>query len=452
MTKCRTVRVRHFALEEEDEGLLFGYLVSHNNRCAASKSFLALSVFDLLANFGYCNGHMTVAKTQIKSGADTRRWTIVLFTAMVFLYWIAQYIYMPTLPTYVQSKTDNLTLVGLVLSMYGLWQAIIRLPLGIAADWIGWRKPFIIAGLGLVAIGAWTMGTSDGVGGLIIGRAITGLAAGAWVPIVVAFSALFPPQEAVRASALLTLVNSIGRILATAVTGSLNDLGGYSLAFFVATGFAALSVVMILPIHEPRRPPKPPTLSNIGRVVVRRDVLLPSLLSLVQQYANWAITYGFIAVLAKQFGATSVILSLLMSLTLVMYTLGNLFTSSIVNRIGNRRLVYASFIVLSVGIATAALAPSLPILFASQLAVGFAIGIGYPVLMGLSIQRVVDAERTTAMGLHQAVYAIGMFLGPALSGTIADAIGIQPMFGITASAILMLGLIGARHITDSARP
>jgi MFS family permease len=41
--------------------------------------------------------------------------------------------------------TDNLALVGVVLAMYGLWQAIIRLPLGIAADWFGRCKPFIVA-------------------------------------------------------------------------------------------------------------------------------------------------------------------------------------------------------------------------------------------------------------------------------------------------------------------
>ena len=73
-------------------------------------------------------------------------------------------------------------------------------------------------------------------------------------------------------------------------------------------------------------------------------------------------------------------------------------------------------------------------------------GISYPVLMGTSIRFVSDAERTTAMGLHQSVYAIGMFAGPALSGIIADAIGIQPMLGITAFACLVLGLSGTRWL------
>jgi len=127
---------------------------------------------------------------------------IILYVLAVFFYWASLYLYVPTLSVYAQTKTDVLSMVGLVVSMYGLWQAIIRLPLGIAADWLGKRKIFIITGFALSAIGAWIMGTADGINGLIIGRSITGLAAGTWVPLIVAFSCLFPPEEAVRATSI----------------------------------------------------------------------------------------------------------------------------------------------------------------------------------------------------------------------------------------------------------
>jgi predicted MFS family arabinose efflux permease len=50
------------------------------------------------------------------------------------------------------------------------------------------------------------------------------------------------------------------------------------------------------------------------------------------------------------------------------------------------------------------------------------------------------------MGLHQAVYAIGMFVGPWLSGILADALGLQPMFAVTAAVCLTLGLAGASRL------
>jgi MFS family permease len=158
--------------------------------------------------------------------------------------------------------------------------------LGIAADWLGRRKPFIVFGFVLAGLGAWTMGVAQGVNGLIVGRAITGLAAGTWVPLVVVFSSLYPPQEAVRASAMLSVIGSLGRVLATGVTGSLNELGGYSLAFFLAAGAAALAILGVLPTRESVRSPQRPAVSDIRTLITRRDVLLPSLPAAVSQYAN----------------------------------------------------------------------------------------------------------------------------------------------------------------------
>jgi MFS family permease len=374
---------------------------------------------------------------------------IALYASIAFLYWTSLYLYIPTLPTYVESKSDNLAVVGLVLSMYGLWQAIIRLPLGVVADWLGWRKPFILGGLTLAALGAWIMAGAQGVNGLLAGRAITGLAAGTWVPLVVVFSTLFPPQEAVRASALLTLVSSLARMLSTAATGSLNQMGGYSLAFLLAAGMAGLAFVLVLPIREAPRPRRRPSLSGVGTLITRRDVLLPSLLNGVSQYANWAATFGFMPILARQLGASDVLQSMLVSMNIGVIILGNTLATAIANRIGARRLVYLSFFLVSLGLAGAALASSLPTLFAAQFCIGLSTGIAYPVLMGMSIRHVAEAERTTAMGLHQAVYAVGMFGGPWVSGWLADAIGISPMFGFTAFLCLGLGVLMNRWLAHS---
>lgn len=381
------------------------------------------------------------------TGAGARRLLVALFGAAVFMYWVSLYAYVPTLPTYVESKSEYLAMAGVVLAQYGLWQAIIRLPLGIVADWKGWHKPLIVVGLGLSGLGALTLALAGGVGQLLVGRAITGLAAGTWVLLVVVFSGLFPAHEAVRATALLTFIGSAGRVLATASTGWLNALGGYSLAFFLAAGAAALAILAVLPAKVERRPARRPSLGGIGRLITRRDVLLPSLLASVSQYANWTATFSFLPILARDLGATDVALSMLLSLHIGLVIVGNLVTTAIVNRTGARRLVYLAFVLMSGGLGLGALAPSLAVVFVAQFLLGVSQGISYPVLMGLSIRHVSTDSRTTAMGLHQAVYAIGMFSGPWLSGVLADAMGIQPMFGVTAFACLALGLLIARWLS-----
>lgn len=381
----------------------------------------------------------------------TRRSLVIRYVVAVFLYWMALYLYVPTLPTYAESKSDTLSLVGVVLAQYGLWQAIARLPVGTAADWIGRRKPFIVIGFGLAGLGALVMGLAGGIDGLIVGRAITGLAAATWVPLVVVFSGLFPPREAVRASALLSFVGSAGRMIATGVTGWLNGMGGYPLAFFVATGVAGLAVLAVLSARETPRTPQTPSIGSTLDVVRRRDVLLPSLLAAVAQYANWGATFGFLPILAKQLGATDVTLSFLLSLNIGVFTAGNLLTSTVANRFGARRLLYLSFVLLAMGIGGATLAPTLPWLFATQICIGLSQGFGYPVMMGMSIEHVPDDRRTTAMGFFQAVYGVGMFAGPGLSGVLADAMGIRPMFRVTALACLAVGLVVTYWLTRDNR-
>jgi DHA1 family multidrug resistance protein-like MFS transporter len=76
-------------------------------------------------------------------------------------------------------------------------------------------------------------------------------------------------------------------------------------------------------------------------------------------------------------------------------------------------------------------------LFLGTILMGFAFGIVYPILLGMSIHKVDRAQRNTAMGIHQSLYAIGMWTGPWLSGIVADMIGIQKTFVLTGGFYLI---------------
>lgn len=380
-----------------------------------------------------------------------RRMMIALIGAAVTLFWTSMYLYVPTLPVYARTRTQSLEMVGVILSMYGLWQGLLRLPLGIAADWLGKRKGFILLGFGLSALGALVMATAQDANGLVVGRAITGLAAATWVPLVVLFSGLFPPEETVRATAILSVLNSLGCMLGSSLNGSLNRLGGYPLAFYVAMGVAATAALVFLPVREPSLPRVKPSFKGTGALIIRKDVLLPALLSATSQYISWTTTFGFLPLLAKNLGASGELNSLLVTINLALSLVGNLVTTAIVRRIGNIRLIYLSYVIMVGGIAIAALATSLPAVVLAQVVIGLGNGIGYPLFMGMSIQKVGPAQRATAMGLHQAVYSIGMFAGPWLSGILADAMGIQPMFGVTAGVVLVISLGLARILQQQSR-
>jgi MFS family permease len=67
-------------------------------------------------------------------------------------------------------------LVGLALGIYGLTQAALQIPFGLASDRFG-RKPVMILGLVIFAAGSFMAGASHTLGGIIIGRAVQGAGA-----------------------------------------------------------------------------------------------------------------------------------------------------------------------------------------------------------------------------------------------------------------------------------
>ena len=71
---------------------------------------------------------------------------------------------------------DDPALVGLAMGMYGLTQAFLQLPLGMASDRFG-RKRVILVGLGVFALGSLVAALATSVLGLLLGRALQGAGA-----------------------------------------------------------------------------------------------------------------------------------------------------------------------------------------------------------------------------------------------------------------------------------
>ncbi|MBT8126092.1 MAG: MFS transporter, partial [Gammaproteobacteria bacterium] len=64
-------------------------------------------------------------------------------------------------------------LAGLALGIYGLTQAILQIPFGMLSDRIG-RKPVILVGLVIFALGSLVAAFADSIYGIILGRALQG--------------------------------------------------------------------------------------------------------------------------------------------------------------------------------------------------------------------------------------------------------------------------------------
>ena len=361
---------------------------------------------------------------------------VALFLAADFLYWASLYLYVPTLPGHVEARTGSLAAVGIVVSMYGLWQALARIPVGVAVDATGRSRTFLIGGFLLAAAGAFVMSAGRSTEALAVGRGLTGLAAATWVPMVTTFAAYYPAERMVYAASLLTMVGAVGRLFAMSLGGVLTQVVGPAapFGFAVAAAVMAAAVVVVVPLEV--RPPRRVSLAGFARVARRPDVLVPTLVQTVASFASWAVQLSFVPILACRLGAGDAAKGFLMSLGTAAALLGNSLVATLERRVRAGTMVRAAIVLMSAGIVLAALVPSLPALFVAAAIMGTATGLSYPTLMGLSVRGVAVEERATATGIHQAVYAVGMFTGPWLGGLAADRWGIPTMFLLTAALTL----------------
>ncbi len=136
----------------------------------------------------------------------------------------------------------NALLIGLVLGIYGLTQGVLQIPAGMASDRFG-RKPVIVAGLVIFALGSFVAASASDIWITLIGRALQGAGAiSAAVTALVADST----RESQRTKSMAMIGGSIALMFALSLVAApvlygLIGMGG----LFAATGILALVAIWV---------------------------------------------------------------------------------------------------------------------------------------------------------------------------------------------------------------
>lgn len=175
------------------------------------------------------------------------RATIVL-ASLYFMRMMGFFMILPVFSLYAQHlEGTSPTMIGLAIGSYGITQAILGVPFGLVSDRIG-RRPVIVFGLILFAIGSIVAANATSIHGVIVGRVIQG--SGAIASVIMAFAADLVREEH-RTKSMAAIGMSIGAAFMLAMVAGpiFAHLIGVPGIFWLTAAFAfsGIGLLFLLP-------------------------------------------------------------------------------------------------------------------------------------------------------------------------------------------------------------
>ena len=341
-------------------------------------------------------------------------------------------VYAKTLP-----GGDNLALVGFALGAYGLTQAFFQIPYGIASDIFG-RKPVIVVGLLVFALGSFVAAWAPDMTWIIVGRVLQGM--GAISAAVTALAADLTREEH-RTKVMAMIGSSIGLVFALSLVGAPILYGWIGMAgLFIMTGALALAAIILL---LKAVPPAPPPLGH-EKLPLRQVVFDPDLIRLnVGIFVLHMVQMAMFVVLPHALvnhGGLEAAAHWKVYLPAVLLSFAIMVPAIIAaERKDKMRPIFLAAIALLVVVQSGLLLYS-----ASLWALGLwlvlffvAFNVLEATLPSLVSRTAPPSSKGAALGVYNTTQALGLFVGGAAGGYIAQNFGDNAVFAACTGLVLV---------------
>ncbi len=319
--------------------------------------------------------------------------------------------------------------VGLALGIYGLTQAVMQIPFGMASDRFG-RRPIVLIGMVLFVFGSVICALSDDIFWVTIGRAIQG--SGAISAAVTAWLAdATRPEVRTRAMAMIGASIGLSFALSLVIAPLTVGWGGLSGLFWLITGLGVIAfVVAALVVPAVPKTPKPEHPAR-AQVVLKHPGLLRLNFGVFCLHLSQVALFVVMPPLLVQLGGIQtdglwqVYLPVLFVSFLFMVPI-IIFTEKRRSHPKTLRWAVAGLVVVGVGFATTATHWVWLLFWLTAFFIAFNV---LEALQPSLVSRVAPPElKGLALGVYNTTQATGLFLGGAVGGWLVHTEGNAAVF------------------------
>jgi len=351
------------------------------------------------------------------------------------------FLIVPVFALYAQGLAGSTPLlVGLALGAYGLTQALLQIPYGLASDRFG-RKPMLVIGILVFAAGSIVAAVADSIHGVILGRALQG--AGAIAAVVLALVADLT-RESQRTKAMAVIGVTIGAtFMVSLILGPvLQGLMGVRGIFWLTAALAGAALVALhVAVPTPRvavRRDEAPLRQQFGRVVRDPGLLRLDLGIFLLHLSLTALFVVVPLVLVEQGYAASGHWRIYLPV-IVLSVVGMVPLVYLSSRPGLLRPVMATAVaLLALALGMLALRHTRFVWLVFALWVFF---LGFNVLEAMLpslVSRLAPPQaKGAAIGVYNSAEFLGAFLGGAMGGFLHGRFGVGAVFA--GCAVLVVG-------------
>lgn len=360
------------------------------------------------------------------------------------MFWFAQYVYVPHQTPFLYELGTSSTFVGIVVGAYGLTQFLSRMPIGLLADRVGRHKGFIVFGVAAAGLASLLRAVTMNAEGFLIGNLLSGLASGMWISFMVLFATYFAADKLQQSTGRIIAANNIGIFCGFVLSMISYEVYGMGFLCTVGAVVSGIALVLSLFIKEEKTPRAPLAVRELVTVYKNKRLILFSLFALIQQGIMMSTSMSFTAQAARLIGATQWQIGMCAVVYIIAAVVSSYFAASeFAARVGAKVWVPTSSLALALYCLLVPLAPTPLAFYGVQIFAGISTGVLFSYCTSEAMQEVPQAKRSTAMGYHQALYAIGMTVMPIITGRIVENYDMASAFYFLAVTSLIGVVISA---------